>query len=136
MFPKNLGLVELVRFSLADLLSLIIMGFVSSAKKAGTKSYPLNKIGSDNVGKKLRDVVAKSKNDVFSVLLSTAIYPEDAHAIDVRYHGYCFTKHVTNVLRRDANGSSEAQLGESDMAAEIDFLGEVKNVYKKRKFIP
>ena len=75
MFPKNLGLVELVRFSLADLLSLIIMGFVSSAKKAGTKRYPLNKIGSDNVGKKLRDVVVKSKNDVFSVLLSTAIYP-------------------------------------------------------------
>ena len=50
----------------------------------------------------------------------------------MRYHGYCFTKHVTNVLRRDANGSSEAQLGESDMAAEIDFLGEVKKVNKNR----
>ena len=46
---------------------------------------------------------------VFSVHLITAINPDDAHAIDVVYHGYSFTNHVTNVFRRDVKGCSKLQ---------------------------
>ena len=69
-------------------------------QKQGTKKHSLIKLRTDNAGQKLRQAVEKSQNDIFLVRLSTAINPDDAHAIDVRYHNTCYVKHVTNVLRR------------------------------------
>lgn len=90
------------------------------------KIHPLLKVSTDTVGQKLRKAVELSKNEVFRVRLSTAIDPKDAHAIDVRYHSNCFAKHVRNVLRRETGECSKLQSAESELAAEIEFIEEVK----------
>ena len=90
------------------------------------KVHPLLKASTDKFGQKLRKAVELSKNEVFSVHLSTAIDPEDAHAIDVRYHSNCFAKHVRNVLRRESGVCSKLESAESEFAAETEFLEEVK----------
>ena len=95
-------------------------------QKTGDKLHPLLKVSTDTVGQKLRKAVELSKNGVFRVRLSTAIDPEDAHAIDVRYHSNCFAKHVRNVLRRETGECSKLQSAESELAAEIEFIEEVK----------
>ena len=95
-------------------------------QQAGNKVHSLLKVSTDKVGQKLRKAVELSKNEVFSVRLSTAIDLEDAHAIDVRYHSNCFAKHVRNVLTREPEECSKLEFAESELAAEIEFLEEVK----------
>ena len=41
----------------------------------------------------------KEGDEKLHVKLSTAVDSRDAHAIDIKYHKNCWTKHVTNVLR-------------------------------------
>ena len=95
----------------------------------------LIKLRTDNAGQKLRQAVEKSQNYIFLVRLSTRINPDDAHAIDVRYHNTCYVKHVTNVLRTDTLDRSKASSIESAMAAEIEFLGEVEKGLNKGKIL-
>ena len=84
---------------------------------------------------KLGKAVEKSQNEVFRVRISTAINPDDAHAIDVRYHDNCYVKHVTNVLRAESQSSSKSKTVESELAAEIEFLGEVEQNLNKGKIL-
>ena len=44
----------------------------------------------------------------------------------MRYHSNCFAKHVRNVLRRKPEDCSNLEFAESELAAEIEFLEEVK----------
>ena len=78
-------------------------------QKGETKKQGLIKLTTDIAGMKLRKAVEKSQNEVFRVRISTAINPDDAHAIDVRYHNNCYVKHVTNVLRAESQSSSKSK---------------------------
>ena len=49
-----------------------------------------------NRGKQLHDYVEHCSSDIFKVYLSTAIKPDDALSIDIRYHTTCWTKHVVH----------------------------------------
>ena len=104
-------------------------------QKGETKKQGLIKLTTDIAGMKLRKAVEKSQNEVFRVCISTAINPDDAHAIDVRYHNNCYVKHVTNVLRAESQSSSMSKTVESELAAEIEFLGEVKKNLNKGKIL-
>jgi len=64
---------------------------------------PLHKVVTENADRALKDAVEKSENNVLRVKLCTAIDPNDAHAIDIKYHKRCWCIHVTNVLRRATN---------------------------------
>ena len=108
--------------------------FVSFARKKETNKHNLIKLRTDNARKKLRRAVEKSQNDIFLVRLSTAINPYDAHATDVRYYNTCYVKHVTNVLRTETLDRSKASSIESEMAAEIEFIGEVKTSEQRQDF--
>lgn len=91
----------------------------------GTDSYnnPLHKVVTDKAGKSLKMAVEMSKNQIFAVKLATAINPEDAHAIDIRYHTNCWNKHVINVLRvSDVLHENVAD----EVAAKIEFLSFVE----------
>ncbi len=63
-------------------------------------------ITTKNAGQALRKAVYLSQNPVFQSKLCTAISPDDAHAIDVKYHKSCWTEHVFHVLR-DSGKESE-----------------------------
>ena len=54
------------------------------------------------------------------VKLSTAVDSRDAHAIDIKYHKNCWTKHVTNVLHKHSTTSNIEQACE--VAAKIEFV--------------
>lgn len=94
---------------------------------SGTKKYPLHKVATDAAGESLKEAVEKLENDSFRVRLSTAINPSDAHAIDVRYHMNCWSKHVVNVLRK-TDSSESHEIAEADYAAEIEFINLIENL--------
>jgi len=53
------------------------------------------------------------------VKLSTSVDSKDAHAIDIKYKN-CWTKHVTNVLRKPSATTTIEQA--SEVAAKIEFV--------------
>jgi len=53
-----------------------------------------------NAGTSLREAIELSRNDKPRVKFSTAINATEAHAIDIKYHKNCWTKNVSNVLRK------------------------------------
>ena len=56
-----------------------------------------------------------------------------AHAIDIKYHKYCWTKHVTNVFRKHSTTSNVAQA--SDVAAKIEFVTMAEMALKSGKIM-
>ena len=54
--------------------------------------------------------------------LSTAINPNDAHAIDVQYYKRCWAANVRNVLRTSTEESSKGQSIEAEVAADLEFV--------------
>ena len=80
----------------------------------GDKRNPLHKLATSHAGEALKNAIQHSKNDKLLVKLSTAIDQTDAHAIDVQYHNKCWTKNVTNTLRKP-----DMDIGNSMKAAEV-----------------
>ncbi len=67
-------------------------------------------VRTENAGKVLRQAVEISQDQVLMTRLSNAISLSDAHAIDVRYHKVCWTRHVFHVLRDDACNQESSQM--------------------------
>ena len=55
---------------------------------AGTYKYPLHGVATQNAGISVKEA-EKSENEKLCVKLSTPLDPQDAHAIDIRYHKCC-----------------------------------------------
>ena len=66
----------------------------------------LIKVSTNSAGEALKHAIEVSQNAVFRTRSSTSIATSDAHAIDVRYHKPCWTKHVFHVLRGEATESN------------------------------
>lgn len=56
-------------------------------------------VRTENAGKALQQAIEITQDLVLMTRLSNAISPSDAHAIDVRYHKACWTRHVFHVVR-------------------------------------
>ena len=84
-----------------------------------SKRNPLFIVRTDVAGRHLRSAIEKSNDDNYRVKLSTAIGPNDAHAINIQYHNKCWTSHVTNVL---CNQSQEISIknAANEIAADIE----------------
>lgn len=65
-------------------------------------------VRTENAGRALREAVEISQNVELKTRLNTAISPTDAHAMDVRYHKPCWTRHVFHA-RRDASSKQTTQ---------------------------
>ena len=63
----------------------------------------LFKVCSNNSGEALKAAVEMSHNEALKTRLNTSISSTDAHAIDVRYHKSCWTKHVFHARRDGAD---------------------------------
>ena len=83
----------------------------------------LYSVVTDAAGKNLKEAVLLSNNDKWKVKLSTAINPEDAHAVDVKYHKPCWNKYVYRINPTSADTTSEMQCAIDDLAAEAEFIG-------------
>ena len=83
---------------------------------------PLHKVATQNAGCSLKEAVKRSGNELFIVKLNTALCQDDAHAIDIKYHKNCWSKHVTNVIRKHQNPSKSNQRKVDEAAAEVEFL--------------
>ena len=55
--------------------------------------YPLHEVSSFNVGAQIRQAVEASSNEEWKVKLQP-LSPDDARAIDIKYHLKCYVKHV------------------------------------------
>ena len=62
----------------------------------------------ENAGKALQRAVEIAQDQVLTTKLNNAISPSDDHAIDVRYHKECWTRHVFRVLRDDSCNQSRS----------------------------
>ena len=84
-------------------------------------------IATENAGLSLKEAIRKSGDDKLQVKLCTAINPEDAHAIDIKYHKRCWAMHVTNVHRRAINPMAFQSSAADEVAAEVEFLNLVEH---------
>ena len=75
----------------------------------------------------------KEGDEKLHVKLSTAVDSRDAHAIDIKYHKNCWTKHVTNVLRKHSTTSNIEQA--SEVAAKIEFVTMAEMALKSVKIM-
>ena len=80
----------------------------------------------ENAGKERRRAVQLSQDPALMTRLNGAISPSDAHAIDVRYHKVCWTRHVFHVLRDDA--CNQAKSTKNDLPMQIPCLIELINL--------
>ena len=75
-----------------------------------------------NASQSLNEAIEKSGDERLRVKLSTSIDPKDGHAIDVKYHGRCWTKNVTNIIRRNSDKPDINSSVAAEVAAEVEFL--------------
>jgi len=80
----------------------------------------LHQISEFNTGEQLRKAVEYSNNQQWKVNLSAAIDPNDAHAIDIKYHLYCWVKHVQRTQVQQERADDEAVI--TKVSADIEFF--------------
>ena len=83
-------------------------------------------VRTENAGKALRRAVEISQDQVLMTRLNNAISPSDVHAIDVRYHKVCWTRHVFHVLRDDT--CNQAKSTQTALPMQIPCLIELINL--------
>ena len=88
----------------------------------GCNREKLREVRTMNAGASLREAIELSRNDKLRVKFSTAINASDAHAIDIKYHKNCWTKNVSNVLRKPLASRSSSSVLAGEIAAKIEFL--------------
>ena len=94
---------------------------------------PLHKVATDHAGRSLEEAVKRSGNESYSVKLNTALSLGDAHSIDIKYHRKCWSKHVSNVIRKPQYPMPVKQSKADEVAAEIEFLSLVENELNQGK---
>lgn len=75
----------------------------------GGYPQPLHTVRTLSAGSSLDAAVKKEGDEKLHVKLSTAVDSRDAHAIEIKYHKNCWTKHVTNVLRKHSTTTNSSK---------------------------
>ena len=83
-------------------------------------------VRTENAGTALRQAVKIFQDAVFTTRLNSAISPTDAHAIGVRYHKQCWTRHVFHVLSDAA--CNQAKYTQTELPMQIPCLIELINL--------
>lgn len=95
-------------------------------------------VRTENSGKALRQAIEISQDPMLMTRLSNAISPCDAHAIDVRYHKLCWTKHVFHVLRDHTNdkAKSTTQCLPLQMSCLIELINLIDVQTQNKAYVP
>jgi hypothetical protein len=100
----------------------------------GKNKGELHEVQSMNVGRQIKEVVEKSNNREWQVRLQP-LNPDDARAINVKYHLYCFVKHVQR-----AGSSEQATVSNDDainkMSVNNEFCGILRSMLSDGSFQP
>ena len=64
------------------------------------RTEQLHEVCTFNAGNKLKAAIELSENSIYKVRISTAISPNDARAIDVKYHLPCWITNVDRILQQ------------------------------------
>ena len=99
----------------------------------GGYRQPLHTVSTSSAGSSLDAAIKKEGDEKLHVKLSTSVDSKDAHAIDIKYHKNCWTKHVTNVLRKSSATSKIEQA--SEVAAKIEFVTMTEMALKSGKVV-
>lgn len=97
------------------------------------EKQPVHAIQTESRGKQLHDFVKNCDNNLYKVNLSSAIKPDDALSIDVKYHRTCWTKHV--VRAADNNPPIESVIQDNEIAANIEFLNLIRSLLEKGRIL-
>ncbi|XP_068720481.1 uncharacterized protein [Montipora capricornis] len=89
--------------------------------KAGYRETLVN-VKTFGAGESLRKAISLSHNEKLTVKMNTALAANDAHSIDIKYHTNCWSKNVSNVLRRPSPSCETNSISASEIAAKIGFL--------------
>ena len=73
-------------------------------------------------GESLRKAISLSHNDELTLKMNTALAANDAHSIDIKYHKNCWSKNVSNVLRKSSSSGETNSISACEIAAKIEFL--------------
>ena len=73
-------------------------------------------------GEMLRKAISLSHNEKLTVKLNTVLAANDAHSIEIKYHKNCWSKNVSNVLRKPSSSGETNSISASKIAAKIEFL--------------
>ena len=73
-------------------------------------------------GESLRKAISLLHNEKLTVKMNTALAANDAHSIDIKYHKNCWSKNVSNVLRKPSSSGETNSISASEIAAKIEFL--------------
>ena len=88
--------------------------------------------------KTFRQAIKISKDLVLMTSLSSAISPNDAHAIDLKYHKLCWTPHVFHVPRDHASDNAKSTTADlpMQMSCLIKLINLVKLQTQNKAYIP
>ena len=90
-----------------------------------------NKTDNNRCGADLKAAIEKSNNQKLKIKLSEALDPNDALAIDVLYHPYCWRDNVDHVLRgKDIDESLDYRKRAAEFAAKIEFFTLLKGLLR------
>ena len=87
----------------------------------------MHQIATENAGRGLEEAIKQSGNEKLAVKLNTAINPEDAYAIDIKYLKRCWSLNVFHADRRHRKASSENKVTD-EVTADIEFLSLVESI--------
>lgn len=99
------------------------------------KAKSLHEVSSLIVGKKIREAVEASSNSEWKVRLQP-LNPNDARAVDIKYHRDCYVKHVVRQDPGTQGDSKEEHQVQHDaqseqlISAEIEFINLLQNLFK------
>jgi hypothetical protein len=101
-------------------------------------SQALYSVRSMNCGKAIRKAIEIARDPVLMTRLSNAISPNDAHAVDVKYHKLCWTQHVFHVLRDDASDKAKSTTAEfpMQMSCLIELINLVDLQTQNKAYLP
>jgi hypothetical protein len=94
----------------------------------------LHEVCSFDVGKKIYDAVQSSDNDEWKVRLQ-AISPNDARAIDVKYHLPCYVKNVQRQPHKQALNPCQVDQNQRSILADIEFFNVLNNVLQSGNIV-
>ena len=73
-------------------------------------------------GESLCKAISLSHHEKLTVKMNTGLAAKDAHSVVIKYHKNCWSKNVSNVLRKPSSSSEINPISASEIAAKIEFL--------------
>ncbi|XP_068707623.1 uncharacterized protein [Montipora foliosa] len=100
--------------------------------EAGYRETLVN-VRTSGAGESLLNAISLSHNEKLTAKMNTALAANDAHSIGIKYRNNCWSKNVSNVLRKPSSSGETNSISASEIAAKIEFLTMTETVLHNGK---